>query len=42
MSRDIMNAVSIKWTGCYPLDMGGQQASAADKSWAKDYKPCRT
>jgi hypothetical protein len=42
MSRDIMSAVSIKKTGCYPRHLGGQPASPADKSWAKDYTPCCT
>ena len=42
MSRDIMAAVSIKLTGRYPVDQGGQKATKTEVAWAKDYKPCRS
>jgi hypothetical protein len=42
MSRDIMAAVSIKLTGRYPADQGGQQATKTELAWAQDYKPCRS
>jgi hypothetical protein len=42
MCRDLVATVSIKRTGRYPANLGGKEATEAERAWAQNYKPRRS